>query len=180
MTMQICDILRGLCLAGLAAGTAAASPYDGLYRPGSGSDCGRVGEEGGVLRIEDDLFEGIGSQCRMTRPVDVVDMEATLYTMRCEAGDMQWSERAMLMRAADGEGLIMLWDGYAFRYAPCPPPGSVAAAAAQAPRVVLPLVVLPGTEQPLVIAPAGDGPATPAAGGAAGSEAELDPGEEAG
>ena len=118
----------GLCLglvaAVLLAGTAAATPYDGLYRTSLDADCSRVGVEGGALRIEDGLFEGIGSECRMLLPVDVVDMDATLYTMECSSGDTSWSERAMLMKAADEGGLIFLLNGYAFHYALCPAAGA--------------------------------------------------------
>ncbi len=106
----------------LTAAPGAATPYDGLYRSTGEADCGQVGVEGGALRIRDGLFEGIGSACQMTRPVDVVDMDATLYTMECTAGDTRWTERALLMKAAQDEGLIMLWNGYAFRYASCDAP----------------------------------------------------------
>lgn len=149
----------------LSAGAAMATPYDGTYRPSEESDCTRVGVEGGALRIEDGLFEGIKSECRMTRPVDVVDMDATLYTMECSAGDTSWTERALLMQAAGDDGLIMLWNGYAFRYARCsaeaiagevPPadesgeaaPDAPEAVAAPPPRVLLPRILLPGDADP--------------------------------
>ncbi|MCP1169123.1 hypothetical protein [Limimaricola litoreus] len=106
----------------LMAAPGAATPYDGLYRSNGEADCAEIGVEGGALRIRDGLFEGIGSACQMTRPVDVVDMDATLYTMECTAGDTRWTERALLMKAAQDEGLIMLWNGYAFRYASCDAP----------------------------------------------------------
>ena len=113
------------CLAALSAipmATAAlAGPFDGIYRQSAVSDCGQLGVEGGSLRIADGIFFGVGSQCLMTRPVDVVGMDATLYTMECSAdGGDGWSERAMLMQTPDGDGVFMIWNGYAFRYERCP------------------------------------------------------------
>lgn len=162
--------IGGVAMAMLLADGAAATPYDGTYRVSRGADCAKVGEEGGALRIADGLFEGIDSECRMTRPVDVVDMDATLYTMDCSAGETRWSERALLMRAAEDDGLIMLWNGYAFRYERCSAraeeaqqvaePGAEIGAEAEAgrgglppPRVVLPEVELPLVELPKVELP---------------------------
>lgn len=176
--------IGGLALATLLAGGAAAAPYDGTYRLSRDADCTKIGEEGGALRIADGLFEGIDSECRMTRPVDVVDMDATLYTMECSAGDTRWSERALLMRAAEDEGLIMLWDGYAFRYERCTAEAQEAQQTAETgaeieaeangggdglppPRVVLPVVELPRIELPKVEVPEVTALPGPAAGAAA-------------
>jgi len=116
---------RALILA-LAAlpGLAMATPYDGTYRQNANADCGLVGVDGGALRIEDGIFYGVENECRMTRPVNVVDMDATLYTMECSGEGTRWTERAMVMEAAEGDGIVMIWDGYAFRYDRCTPPNS--------------------------------------------------------
>lgn len=98
---------------------AAAGPFDGTYRQTEDADCGQIGVEGGALRIADGIFFGVGAQCLMTRPVDVVDMDATLYTLECSFGDQHWVERAMLMHAAEDDGIFMAWNGYVFRYARC-------------------------------------------------------------
>jgi hypothetical protein len=98
---------------------AFATPYDGIYKQTANSDCGILGVDGGSLKIEDGIFHGVEMSCRMTRPVDVIDMDATLYTMQCSGEDQLWSERAMFMHAAEDDGLIMLWDGYAFSYDRC-------------------------------------------------------------
>lgn len=99
----------------------AATPYDGTYRQNANSECLLVGVYGGALRIEDGIFYGVEMECRMTRPVTVVNMDATLYTMRCSGEDQIWSERAMVMNDAEVDGgIIMVWDGYAFRYSRCP------------------------------------------------------------
>jgi len=50
----------------------------------------------------------------------VVDMDATLYTMQCSGDGQSWTERAMLMQNAEDDGIMMIWDGYAFVYSRCP------------------------------------------------------------
>ncbi len=110
---------------------AGATPYDGTYRQAANADCGLVGVDGGAIEISDGIFHGVENECRMTRPVNVVDMDATLYTMECSGEGTAWTERAMLMHAApDPEAeadaprdLIMIWNGFAFRYDRCEVPG---------------------------------------------------------
>lgn len=105
----------------LAPAIATATPYDGTYRQNANAECGLVGVGGGALKIKDGIFYGVEVECRMTRPVQVVNMDATLYTMQCSGEDQVWTERAMLMNDAETDGgIIMLWDGYAFRYSRCP------------------------------------------------------------
>jgi len=107
-------------LAAVLPGLLAASPYDGTYRQTANADCGLVGVDGGAIRIADGIFYGVESQCRMTRPVAVVNMNATLYTLTCEGEGEVWSERVMLMEAAENDGILMIWNGYAFQYGRCP------------------------------------------------------------
>lgn len=106
---------------GLAPGLAAAQPWDGVYLLDPALGCAAPG---GALTIAEGVFEGQGARCRMTLPVDVLDMEATLYTMECEGEGAdegeRWTERAMLMEAAEGDALYVVWNGYAFRYERCP------------------------------------------------------------
>ncbi len=116
--MRSVAFLIALCLCAPVA--AEAGPYDGVYRQRANAECGLVGVDGGSLRIEGGIFYGVEMQCLMSRPVDVLDMEATLYTMQCSGEGETWSERAMLMKAAEGDGIIMVWNGYAFRYDRCP------------------------------------------------------------
>ncbi len=104
----------------LAPVFVGATPYDGTYLQNPNGECALVGVDGGALKIEDGIFYGVEMECRMTRPVQVVNMDATLYTMRCSGDDQIWTERAMLMNDAEVDGgIIMLWDGYAFRYSQC-------------------------------------------------------------
>lgn len=106
----------------LAPVLAAATPYDGTYLQTANADCALIGVDGGALKIEDGIFYGVNMECRMTRPVAVVNMDATLYTMNCSGDDQIWTERAMVMKDAQSDGIIMLWDGYAFRYSRCAEP----------------------------------------------------------
>ena len=107
------------CLLALVPTVVAAGPYDGVYKQTANAECGLIGVDGGALEIRDGIFYGVETECRMTRPVNVVDMEATLFTMQCSGEDQSWTERAMLMKDAETDGIIMVWNGYAFRYAQC-------------------------------------------------------------
>ena len=98
---------------------ALAGPFDGVYKQTANVECFLVGVDGGSLQIKDDIFYGVGMECRMASPVQVVDMDATLYNMQCAGEDAAWSERAMLMNDKESGGLIMVWNGYAFRYDRC-------------------------------------------------------------
>lgn len=101
------------------AGSAFAGPYDGVYKQTANAECSLVGVEGGSLRIAENIFYGVAMQCRMSRPVDINDMDATIYTMECSGDDLTWTERAIVMNDADNTGIYMIWDGYAFRYDRC-------------------------------------------------------------
>lgn len=101
---------------------AAAGEYDGIYRQAANADCGLVGADGGAVEIRDGVFHGVESACRMTKPVQVNNMDATLFTMVCTGEGSVWTERAMVMHKAEKDGIIMAWNGYAFVYDRCPAP----------------------------------------------------------
>ncbi|TNC49827.1 hypothetical protein FHG66_09945 [Rubellimicrobium rubrum] len=110
--------VRVLALGALIAPQlAAALPWDGRYRLSAEANCS---DEAGVLRIAEGVLHGVESTCRMTDPVDVLDLDATLYVMECSGEGETWTERAMLMDAAEGDGIYLMWRGYAFRYDRCP------------------------------------------------------------
>jgi hypothetical protein len=120
---MICAPHKILAIALLLPVGAAASPYDGIYRQAANADCALVGADGGSIEIRDGIFHGVEMQCRMTNPVSVIDMDATLYTMQCSGEGQAWAERAMLLKAAGDEGnIIMIWNGYAFQYDRCNAP----------------------------------------------------------
>lgn len=112
--------MRGAWLVALMAATSAAAQdgFEGTYRPTIDADCARVGETGGALQIADGVFHGLETECQMTMPTPVRDMDAVLYDMSCSGGGTDWQERALFMNAADG-GLIMVWNGFAFHYDRC-------------------------------------------------------------
>ncbi|MFQ1701095.1 hypothetical protein ACJ5NV_10905 [Loktanella agnita] len=96
-----------------------AGPYDGVYKQTANAECALVGADGGAVRIAENIFHGVEMECRMTRPIDVNDMSATIFQMECSGEGQTWTERAILMTDADQSGLYMIWDGYAFRYDRC-------------------------------------------------------------
>ena len=114
--MKRIRLLLTLCLGPIAAN---ADTFDGVYKQTANAECSLVGVDGGSLKIENNIFYGVEVECRMTSPIDVVDMEATLYEMQCIGEGSTWTERAMLMADAEGNGIYMIWDGYAFRYERC-------------------------------------------------------------
>ncbi|EAR49710.1 hypothetical protein OG2516_12421 [Oceanicola granulosus HTCC2516] len=121
-------LASALALAALP-GLALAAPFDGTYRQAAGADCADVGVEGGALKIEDGIFHGVGMECRMTQPVNVLEMDAILYTMECSNDDDVWTERVMVMSDGETDGIYMIWDGYAFRYQSCDAPDAEATGA---------------------------------------------------
>lgn len=111
----------------LAPISLAAAPYDGVYKQSANAECDLIGADGGSLQIKDGIFYGVDVECRMSKPVNVVDMDATLFTMQCSGEDQFWTERAMVMNAAEDDGIVMVWNGYAFRYKRCGDPEAAAA-----------------------------------------------------
>ena len=114
-----------LTLAMAGAATADPTPFDGHYRQNVADLC-VVQDDTSTIQIEDHEFWAGGNSCKMSNPVNVLDMNAMLYDMSCTSDDDTWLARAFFSRAADG-GLIIVWDGYAFRYDACAPDGAVGA-----------------------------------------------------
>ena len=109
-----------ISIVGLFVSTVGhADPYDGVYKQTANAECSQVGADGGSLRISEGIFYGVEVECRMTKPVDINDMDATIYTMECSGEGALWSERAIVMADAEDKGIYMIWDGFAFRYDRC-------------------------------------------------------------
>ena len=120
--------VRLLALAVLASATPAmALEVEGRYRASPEADCEAGDGAEGFLRIEGGVFYGLSGECKMLNPVNVRDMNAQLFDMECEGANpnFQWTERALFMEGAEG-GLILAWNGYAFRYERCPVPEETA------------------------------------------------------
>lgn len=117
-------------LAALLPTAAGALPWDGTYLLSEEATCDGTGEEG-TLRIAEGVLHGLESTCRMTEPTDILDLDATLYVMQCEGEGEEWTERAMLMKAAEGDAIFLAWRGYVFRYDRCPEPEEAAAEEAE-------------------------------------------------
>lgn len=98
---------------------AFADQFDGVYKQTTHSECALIGVDGGALEIKDGIFHGVEMQCRMVNPVDITDMTAIIYQMECSGAGQTWTERSILMDDADATGIIMVWNGYAFRYERC-------------------------------------------------------------
>jgi len=113
-TVGAAALAGGLC----AAAPLAAGQFDGTYKLTPDADCGLIGREDGALRVKSGVLTGVETECRMTNPVNVRDMQGVLFDMQCSGEGSQWSERALFLRAADG-GLILVWDGFAFAYDSC-------------------------------------------------------------
>ena len=102
----------------VAGPVASEGTWDGLWRASPTASCVYTGGEGGALKIENDVLFGVENECRMTSPVNVRDMDALLYDMKCEGEGVSFTDRAMFMTASDG-GLFLIWNGYAFKYDRC-------------------------------------------------------------
>ena len=111
------------CLALVAVATsAAAGPFDGLYRPSEawaeGWDCQSVGSDGGAISVQGDQFHGVENLCRLTNPVAVNGMSAVLYDAECSGEGETYAKRMMLMLVPDG--LAVIEDGFVHTLARCP------------------------------------------------------------
>ena len=106
--------MRAVVFALLIAPTLVmAQGVDGLYRPDADWaedwDCRSVGQDGGAVEIRDGVFHGVEAQCKLTNPVSVRDMDATLYDAICTGEGESWQARLMIMDTA--EGIVTLRDG---------------------------------------------------------------------
>lgn len=104
--------LGAFLLLAVSATSLAAGPFDGIYRPdGSATwDCTSIGQDGGALAVQDDVYYGVESACQLTNPVAVNGMSAVLYDGECNGEGESYSKRIMLMRVP--EGLAVIQDGY--------------------------------------------------------------------
>lgn len=106
-----------LTLALMAGGASAQSPYDGTWTYLDASSC-RPGSDA-VVRVTGSEIRYYESLCRLSNPVPVRDMGATLYDADCAGEGETWQHRLMLMRTEEGQ-LLHLTPGRAQLLNACP------------------------------------------------------------
>lgn len=99
---------------------AQDSMFDGDWATGDPMFCDISGADvpNYALRIRDDIYHGMETECRMTNPVAVRDLGATLYDMDCIGEGQRWNHRALFMIDRDGQ-LVLVSDGMAIVYPRC-------------------------------------------------------------
>jgi len=115
MRALLAGVLTGLLAC--ATATASAHGYDGVYRFPGTQGCTFLGIDNGVIQIRRGVLSGTENDCRMTNPVEVRDMDATLYDLQCQGEGMGWQERAMIIRS--GNGVVIARRGYAQEFERC-------------------------------------------------------------
>lgn len=100
----------------LVAGPACATPADGVY---DSFDCAAPVSDQRVT-LQGDRITYYESSCRLTEPHGVDGWsDATLFWADCAGEGQEWRERTLVMARMGGD-LIIVGDGWADRYAPCP------------------------------------------------------------
>ncbi|TYB81611.1 hypothetical protein [Maritimibacter fusiformis] len=101
--------------------TASATPYDGMFRPNydfaASWDCTSLGMDGGAVAVQGDKLIGVENTCTLTDPVEVRDMNATLYDAECSGEGETARERLMLM--AHDYGIYVIRDGFVSDWLRC-------------------------------------------------------------
>ncbi|MCA0206003.1 MAG: hypothetical protein LCH92_16775 [Proteobacteria bacterium] len=113
-----------LSLAVTAGGAGAQSLYDGTWTFLDAASC-RPGSDA-VVRVTLPEIRYYESLCRLSNPVPVRGMEATLYDADCAGEGETWHHRLLLMRTDDGQ-LLQLQDGFAQLLNACPAEAPAAA-----------------------------------------------------
>lgn len=109
--------MRGIAVATIIlTAPVSAAPADGVY---DGFDCEAPVSDQRVT-LQGDRIVYYESSCRLTDPRSVEGWEnATLYWANCRGEGQDWRERTLLMTRMGGD-LVVIGNGWAERYAPCP------------------------------------------------------------
>ena len=103
--------------------SALAGPYDGTYRPNAewakDWDCSIVGADGGALAIRNNTFFGLETECALTNPVSVRNMNATLYDAECSGEGETWTQRMLFALSPEGVSVVY-GDGTVSELVRCP------------------------------------------------------------
>ncbi|MEO9822125.1 MAG: hypothetical protein ABJ370_21575 [Paracoccaceae bacterium] len=93
-----------------ATSALALGEYDGIYKPAADWandwDCKRLGQDGGAMAVINNQFIGVERACRLSNPVNVRDIDATLFDADCSAEGKGMTERMMLMEMSDGIAVL--------------------------------------------------------------------------
>ena len=111
----------GVVLGGSAV-FAEATQFDGTYSIAGDVSVCIVGEgdvAGAALRIHDGVLESIESQCQLTNPTNIRDMDAILFDMVCSGEGMEWTDRVFMKRMPD-QSLLIVSNGFFNSYPRCP------------------------------------------------------------
>ncbi len=73
-----------------------ASAVDGVYRRTTSDTCPVLGDDR-YFELKHPFLHLHETTCEMTMPVNVTDMNATLYTLQCHGEGETWSKRALVM-----------------------------------------------------------------------------------
>jgi len=103
------------------AGSALATPYDGIYRPDApwaeNWDCQTIGMDGGAMEIAGNIYTAVENQCTLTNPTGIRGMDATLYDAVCSAEGDDYFYRMMILKT--DIGVTTISNGYASAWKRC-------------------------------------------------------------
>lgn len=105
----------------IAAATAGAGEYDGLYHSsGHSSRCHPdwIGSDGGAYSIDGNILRGVESHCTLSSPVPVRELRATLFIADCAVEGEESQGLIMLMSHPDG--VFVFQDGWISDWRRCP------------------------------------------------------------
>jgi hypothetical protein len=72
----------------------------------------------GAIRFSESAFWGTETECELTNPVEIRDMDGILFDMVCWGEGIQYTERMLILHENDG-GLTIHSRGYTSTYTLC-------------------------------------------------------------
>jgi hypothetical protein len=112
--MRSAAVLLACSLA--APAIANSDAFDGRYFPqgAQGWDCTSIGMDGGALAVQGGHLYGVESKCKISMPVSVRGMDATLFDLQCSAEGEDYSERVLMGHSEDGIVIVRNLGNVAF------------------------------------------------------------------
>ena len=102
---------------GLTGPALAQSFYVGDWAYPGGS-CVYDHSASGAIRFSETTFWGAETECDLTNPVKIRDLDGILFDLACWGEGMQYTERMLLLKENDG-GLTIYSRGYISTYTLC-------------------------------------------------------------